>query len=323
MTIPRAVYLGIAAILALVPPAFAQSDPASYPNQRVTIVVPFSAGSITDGLARVLADKLGETWKQQVIVENRPGIAGTASVAKSAPDGYTLILTSNGHTIAAVVNKNLPYDPAKDFVGVTEVADVPQVLIVPPELPVKTVKDFITLANSKPGQLNFSSAGLASTSYLGAELFKQAAKIDIVHIPHKGAPESITSVMRNDSQLFFLGVNLSVELAKAGKIRAMAISTAKRIAALPDVPTVAESGLPGYAYDAWFGVLAPAHTPRPILSKISQDIARILQMPDVSEKLTRQGVDIAFNSPDAFDKVLKSDVENNSKILRAAGVGGN
>jgi tripartite-type tricarboxylate transporter receptor subunit TctC len=186
--------------------AMAQGD-ASYPSQRVTIVVPFSAGSITDGLARVLADKLGEVWKQQVIVENRPGIAGTASVAKSAPDGYTLILTSNGHTIASVVNKNLPYDPAKDFIGVSEVATVPQVLIVPPDLPVKTVKDFIELAKAKPGQLNFASAGLASTSYLGAELFKQMAKIDIVHIPHKGAPESITSVMRNDSQLFFLGVN--------------------------------------------------------------------------------------------------------------------
>jgi tripartite-type tricarboxylate transporter receptor subunit TctC len=302
--------------------AMAQGD-ASYPSQRVTIIVPFSAGSITDGLARVLADKLGEIWKQQVIVENRPGIAGTASLAKSAPDGYTLILTSNGHTIASVVNKNLPYDPAKDFIGVSEVATVPQVLIVPPDLPVKTVKDFIELAKAKPGQLNFASAGLASTSYLGAELFKQMAKIDIVHIPHKGAPESVTSVMRNDSQLFYLGVNLSVGLHKAGKIHALAISTAKRSAALPDVPTVAESGLPGFAYDAWFGVLAPANTPSAIVSKVSQDIGRILQMPDVAEKLTRQGVDIAFNAPEVFDKILKSDVESNSKVLRAAGIGGN
>lgn len=319
MTIFRLIGYAIAALLAMVFSAFAQGE--SYPSQRVTIVVPFSAGSITDGLARVLADKLTETWKQQVIVENRPGIAGTASVAKSAPDGYTLILTSNGHTIAAVVNKNVPYDPAKDFVGVTEVATVPQVLIVPPDLPVKSVKDFIDLANGKPGQLNFASAGLASTSYLGAELFKQAAKINIVHIPHKGAPESVTSVMRNDAQLFFLGVNLAVELHKAGKIRALAISTAKRSPALPDVPTVAESGLPGYVYDAWFGVLAPAGTPKPILNKVSQEIARILQMPDVAAKLIRQGVDIAFNTPEAFDKTLKADVENNTKILRAAGVG--
>ena len=172
---------------------------ADYPNQTVRIVVPFSAGSITDGLARVLADKLAELWKQQVIVENRPGIAGTASVAKSAPDGYTLMLTSNGHTIAAVVNKNLPFDPAKDFTGVTQVALVPQALIVPPNLPAKNVVGVDRAGARQAGEMNFSSAGLASTSYLGAEMLKQTAKINIVHVPHKGAPEAITSVMRGDS----------------------------------------------------------------------------------------------------------------------------
>ena len=320
----RLSWLGILALLSAISSAYGQSDPAqSYPNQTVRIVVPFSAGSITDGLARVLADKLTEIWRQQVIVENRPGIAGTAGVAKSAPDGYTLMLTSNGHTIAAVVNKNLPYDPAKDFVGITEVASVPQVLVVPPDLPAKTVKEFIALANSKPGQLNFASAGLASTSYLGAELFKQAAKINIVHIPHKGAPEAATSVIRGETHLYFYGVNLSAELHQAGKVRAIAISTAKRSKALPDVPTVKESGLPDYEYDAWFGVLAPANTPRPILTKISQDIARVLQMPDVADRLTKQGVDIAFNTPEVFDAVIKRDIETNTKTLRAAGVGGN
>src|SRR6187399_1279139 len=150
-----------------------------YPNQMVRIVVPFSAGSSTDSLARVLSDELTRLWKQNVVVENRPGIAGTASVARSAPDGYTLMLTSNGHTIGAVVNKNLPYDPAKDFAGVTEVASVPQALIVPPDLPAKNVMEFVQLAKASPGKMNFSSAGLASTSYLGAELLKQTAKIDI------------------------------------------------------------------------------------------------------------------------------------------------
>ena len=232
---------GVAALFGSAPGALAQSD---YPNQRVTIIVPFSAGSITDGLARVLADRLGDMWKQQVIVENRPGIAGTASVARSAPDGYTLMLTSNGHTIGAVVNKNLPYDPAKDFAGVTEVATVPQALIVPPDLPAKNVTEFVALAKASPGKMNFSSAGLASTSYLGAELLKQTAKIDIVHVPNKGAPEAITSVMRNDSQLFFLGVNLAIELKQAGKIKVIAVSTPKRSPAMADVPTVAESGLP-------------------------------------------------------------------------------
>src|SRR3954464_6075267 len=162
-----AIWLGVTALLALTGGAAAQPSADAYPNQTVRIVVPFSAGSITDGLARVLADELAKAWKQSVIVENRPGIAGTASVAKAAPDGYTLMLTSNGHTIASVVNKNLPYDPAKDFAGVTEVAEVPQALIVPPDLAVKNVKEFIELARQSPGKMNFTSAGLASTSYLG------------------------------------------------------------------------------------------------------------------------------------------------------------
>jgi tripartite-type tricarboxylate transporter receptor subunit TctC len=294
----------------------------TYPSQMVRIVVPFSAGSITDGLARVLADKLAERWQQQVIVENRPGIAGTASVAKAAPDGYTLMLTSNGHTIASVVNKNLPYDPAKDFAGVTEVAEVPQALIVPPDLAVKNVKEFVELARKSPGKMNFTSAGLASTSYLGAELFKQTAKIDIVHVPNKGAPEAVTSVMRNDAQLFYLGVNLAVDLHQTGKVRAIAVSTPKRSPALPDVPTVAESGLPDYKYDAWFAVMAPAGTPKPVLDKVSGDIVRILQNPEIAERLTKQGVDIVYSSPDKFDAVLKADVGRNSAILRAAGIGG-
>ncbi|MEW6451113.1 MAG: tripartite tricarboxylate transporter substrate binding protein [Pseudomonadota bacterium] len=311
-----------AVALAIAPSAFAQTA-GDYPNQRVTIVVPFSAGSITDGLARVLADKLTDIWKQQVIVENRPGIAGTASVARAAPDGYTLMLTSNGHTIGAVVNKNLPYDPAKDFAGITEVASVPQALIVPPDLPAKNVSEFVALAKASPGKMNFSSAGLASTSYLGAELLKQTAKIDIMHVPNKGAPEAVTSVMRNDSQLFFLGVNLAIELRQAGKIKVIAVSTPKRSPAMPDVPTVSESGLPTYEYDAWFAVMAPANTPKPVLDKVARDIAGILKTPDVAERLTKQGVDIVFNTPDVFDKTLKTDVERNSGILRAAGVGAN
>lgn len=320
----RLASLAAAAFFAAAAVSHAQTaSEGAYPSQRVTIVVPFSAGSITDGLARVLADRLAEVWRQQVIVENRPGIAGAAGVAKAAPDGLTLMLTSNGHTIAAVVNKNLPFDPARDFVGVTAIATVPQALIVPPELPAKNVTEWIALARGKPGQMNFSSAGLASTSYLGAEMFKQTAKIDIVHIPQRGAPEAITSVMRNESQLFFLGVNIATELHVSGKVRAIAVAKARRSPALPDVPTVAESGLPGYQYESWFGVLAPAGVPKPILAKVSADIARILQTPEIAERLTRQGVEIGFNTPDEFDAVLKRDVANNTALLKAAGVGGN
>jgi tripartite-type tricarboxylate transporter receptor subunit TctC len=311
----RVISLASVALAASVLGASAQT----YPSQTVRIVVPFSAGSITDGLARILADKLGEMWKQQVIVENRPGLPGTTSVAKSAPDGYTLMLTSNGHTIAGAINKAIQFDPVKDFAGVTRVASVPLVAIVPPDFAGKTLKDFITLANEKPGQLNFSSAGIASTSYLSAEIFKQDAKINIVHVPFKGAPEAVTAVLRNDVQLYFAPIPASQELSATGKVKAIAINSDKRVAQLPDVPTVAET-LPGYKYESWFGVLVPAGTPEAIRTKVSQDIARVLQMPDVSEKLLKQGSIPAPTTPAEFDAINKSDTERYGKILKDAGI---
>ena len=316
-------WLGIAALLAAHSGALAQStDPAQFPNQPVRIVVPFSAGSNTDGQARIIADKLNEVWRQQVIVENRPGIPGTLSVAKAAPDGYTLMLTSSGHTVAHVLYKNLAFDPVKDFAGVTQTTSVPAALVVPPDFPAKTVAEFIALAKEKPGQLNFASAGTASTSYLAGEVFKQLAKINIVHIPHKGAPEAMTSILRNDSQLYFVSANLATELFASRKIRILAVSSEKRFPQLPDVPTVKESGLPEYVYDSWFGIMAPAGVPRPLLDKINRDIVRVLQMPDVAEKMTRQGLVVVTQAPDRFDAVIKSESERFGKILKDAGVGG-
>jgi tripartite-type tricarboxylate transporter receptor subunit TctC len=291
----------------------------TYPNQVVRIVVPFSAGSITDGLARILADKLAELWKQQVIVENRPGLPGTTGVAKSPPDGYTLMLTSNGHTIAGAINKNIQFDPVKDFAGVSRVAAVPLVAIVPPEFPAKTLKDFIALAKERPGQLNFSSAGVASTSYLSAEIFKQDAKINIVHIPYKGAPEATTAVVRNDAQLYFAPIPATRELSATGKVRAIGINSAKRVPQLPDVPTIAET-LPNYKYESWFGVFAPAGTPQPVLTKVSEDIAKVLEMPDVKEKLLAQGSIPAPTTPSEFDAINKADTERYGKILQEAGI---
>jgi tripartite-type tricarboxylate transporter receptor subunit TctC len=315
----RYVWLGLAAIAAAmqISPASAQN----YPSQLVRIVVPFSAGSITDGLARILADKLTGMWKQQVIVENRPGLPGTTSVAKATPDGYTLMLTSNGHTIAGVLNKNIQFDPVKDFAGVSRVASVPLVAIVPPDSPAKTLKDFIALAQQKPGQLNFSSAGVASTSFLSAEIFRQDAKINIVHVPYKGAPEAVTAVVRGDAQLYFAPIPSARNLGSAGKVRALAINSDRRVPQLPDVPTIAEAAVPGYKYESWFGVMAPAKTPPAILAKVSQDIATVLKMPDVSEKMINQGSIPAPNSPAEFDAIIKSDTERYGTILRAAGLG--
>jgi len=319
MTALRATLLAMTTVAAS---AFGTSLDASaqaYPNQVVRIVVPFSAGSITDGLARILADKLGDLWKQQVIVENRPGLPGTTAVAKSAPDGYTLMLTSNGHAIASAINKNIQFDPVKDFAGVSRVAAVPLVAIVPPDFPGKTLKDFIALANEKPGQLNFSSAGVASTSYLSAEILKQDAKINIQHVPYKGAPEATTAVIRNDVQMYMAPIPATQELSATGKVKAIAINSAKRVPQLPDVPTVAET-LPNYKYESWFGVLAPAGTPQPILTKVSEDIAKVLEMPDVREKLLAQGSIPAPTTPSEFDAINKADTERYGKILKDAGI---
>src|SRR5262249_16092790 len=304
---------GMASLLGTSVAALAQN----YPNQVVRIVIPFSAGSITDGLARILADKLAEVWKQQVIVENRPGLPGTTGVAKSPPDGYTLMLTSNGHTIAGAINKNIQFDPVKDFAGVTRVASVPLVAIVPPEFPAMTLKDFIMLAKERPGQLNFSSAGVASTSYLSAEICKQDAKINIVHIPYTRAPT--TARTRNAAQMYFAPIPATQEPSSTGKVRAIAINSAKRVPQLPDVPTVAET-LPNYKYESWFGVLAPAGTPQPILTKVSEDIAKVLVMEDVKEKLLAHESIPAPTPPSQFDAINKSDTERYGKILKEAGI---
>lgn len=312
--------IGVVAIACSGALAPSQAAAQSYPARQVSIVVPFGAGSITDGMARVIADKLGPVWKQVVIVENKPGLPGTASVARSAADGHTLMLTSNGHTIAAVINKDITFDPVKDFAGVTVIASVPLVAIVPADSPAKTLKEFIALAAASPGKLNFSSAGLASTSYLSTEIFRQQAKINLVHVPYKGVPDATTAVIRGDVQIYFAPIPQARELAIAGKVRALAINSDKRAPQLADVPTIAEAAVPDYKYESWFGLMAPAGTPRAILSKVSQDVAAVLGMADVREKLTAYGSIPAPNTPEQFDAIIKSDTQRYGKVLRDAGV---
>jgi tripartite-type tricarboxylate transporter receptor subunit TctC len=315
MTKLRVTFLALTALAISNLAASAQS----YPNQVVRVVVPFSAGSITDGLARILAEKLSDMWKQQVIVENRPGLPGTTSVAKSAPDGYTLMLTSNGHTIAGAINKSIQFDPVKDFAGVSRVANVPLVAIVPPDFQASTVADFIARAKEKPGALNFSSAGVASTSFLSAEIFRQEAKINIQHVPYKGAPEATTAVIRGDAQLYMAPIPATQELSATGKVKALGINSAKRVPQLPNVPTIAET-LPSYKYDSWFAVFAPAGTPQAIRDKVSADIAKVLAMPDVADRLTKQGSIPAPTKPAELDAINKSDTERYGKILKDAGI---
>jgi tripartite-type tricarboxylate transporter receptor subunit TctC len=322
MTTLRSLCLGAAALAAALAAAPAAGLAQGYPNQVVRIVVPFSAGSATDTLARSLAEKLSDTWKQQVVVENRPGLAGTTTVAKSAPDGYTIMLTSNGHTVAGAVNKSLQFDPVKDFAGITQVATVPLVLIVNPDVPAKNLQEFLAHARAKPGQLNFASPGLGSSTFIAAALFKDATKLDIVHVPYKGAPESVTSVIRGDSHMYFNPANVSMELMESGKVRAIAVATEKRVPTMPNVPTMDESGLKGFSYDSWFGLMAPAGTPKEIIAKINKDTIAALQDKALQERLAKQGgVTIITNTPAEFDAIIRRDTARYTKIFEALGVG--
>jgi tripartite-type tricarboxylate transporter receptor subunit TctC len=236
-----------------------------------------------------------------VIVENRPGLAGTSSVAKAPADGYTLMLTSNGHTVIGSLNKNLSFDPIKDFVGVSQVASTPLILIAPPESATKSVKDLIDAAKAKPGALNYGSAGLGSTTGIAAELFKQNTGTDIVHVPFRGLPESQTAVIRGDVAMAFTFFNVGGDLVQSGKVRGLAVTGGRRLPGLPGIPTFNEAGVANFQYDAWFGILAPGATPKAIVSKVSADVGGVLQAPDMKARFEQQGVDLVSSAPEAFD----------------------
>ena len=319
MTMLRMAWLAAAALLAAAVGAPAPALAQNFPNQRVTIVVPFGAGSVTDILARIVADEASRRWNQQVVVENRPGLAGTAGAAKATPDGHTLLLTSNGHTVAGLVTKNPPFDPVKDFAGITRVSSVPLYLIINPDVPAKNLKELIDVAKAKPGTLNFSSPGLASTTFIAGALFRKAAGINIVHVPFKSAPDAVTAVVRGDAHMYFAPVNLSKEMAEAGKVRAIAAVTAERIPQMPDVPTFKEAGLT-FVYDAWFGLLTQAAVPRDIVNKLNADMVAILKSPEVKEKLARQFVIGVTDTPEQFDKTIKDETANLTVVFKEAGI---
>jgi tripartite-type tricarboxylate transporter receptor subunit TctC len=311
----QSLLLACVATVAAMSGALAQ-DAAKYPEQLVRIVVPFSAGSMTDLLARVIADKLQQRWGKDVIVENRPGLAGTSSVAKGAADGYTLMLTSNGHTVISHLNKNLAFDPVKDFVGVTQVAITPLIMVVPPDSPPKNVKELVEMARSKPGALNYSSAGLGSTTGIAGALFRQTTKTDIVHVAFKGLPETHTAIIRGDVALGFSFFSAAGDLILSGKVRALGVTAPNRLSVLPDVPTFAEAGLPEFEYDSWFGIMAPAGVPKAIVAKASQDIREVLQMADVKARFEPQGAVLASNTPEQFDQIIARDVERYSTLFK-------
>lgn len=300
-------------VLAASTPLHAQS----FPTQMVRLAVPFSAGSMTDILARSTAEQVRQRWNQTVLIENRPGLAGVVSVAKAAADGYTLMLTSNGHTVIGVVNKNAGVDPIRDFVAVSKVASMPSILIVPASSPYATLKDLIDAAKAKPGILNYASAGLGSATGIAAELLRQITATDMALVPHRGMPEAQTSVMRGDSALGFTFFNVGGDLVQSGMLRALAVTGTSRMAQLPAVPTFAEAGFPAFQYDAWFGVFAPAGTPPAIITQVNKDINGALMEPQMTKIFAPQGVNLEGGSAVEFAALVKADTERFAKLFPA------
>ena len=294
----------------------------SYPTKPIRIVVPFTAGSATDILARLIGPKLLESWGQQVVVDNRPSAGGTVAgviVATATPDGHTLMLTSSGFAGSAALYAKLPYDTLKDFAGVTQIASTPLLLVVGPGLGVKNVKELIALAQQKPGQINFGSSGIGSGTHYAGEFFKLSAGIDVVHIPYKGTPEAISDTMAGRIQFFLSPVLPSMTLVKSGRLMALAVTTKDRLAMLPDVPTIAEAALPGFEYDGWYGLVAPARTPRTIVNALSREVGRILLLPDVKERIASQGATPRPTTPEEFDRLVRDDIVTRGKVFKASG----
>jgi tripartite-type tricarboxylate transporter receptor subunit TctC len=294
----------------------------AYPNRPVRMLVPFAPGSQTDILARWIGEKMTEKSSEQIVVDNRPSAGGTIAsqyVLAANPDGHTLMMVSTGHAGNATMYSKLPYDTVKDFSGVTRVASVPNLLVVSPTLGPKSVKELIAYAKARPGQINFSSAGIGSGTQINGEMFKAAAGIEATHVPYKGAVDSLNDAITGRVQFTFNPVVVAGPQVKAGRALALAVSTAKRSPLFPDLPTVAEAGLPGFDYDQWYGLLVSAKTPRPVVSVVNKEIVRILNLPDIKERMLTQGATPTPSTPEEFDAFIRSEVKRFAKVLIAAG----
>ena len=294
---------------------------AVYPSKVIKIVVPFTAGSATDIMARIVGEKLSSSLGQSVVVENRPGAGGTlgaSQVARSEPDGYTLLVVSTGHVVNPALYANLNYDTLGDFAAVSPLAALPSVLVVGAGSPIKNVAELIAAAKAKPGQLNYASAGVGSATHVNAEKFRAQANIQVTHIPFKGTPETIVETSSGRVDFMFTPVLASIPSIRDNRMRAIAVSTSKRSSALPDVPTVAEAGLPGFVFDFWIGMLAPAKTPKAIVNKLNAEVRNILQQPDVKDRLSKLGADPMPMSPEQFDAYIKEEFTTLGAVMKSA-----
>jgi tripartite-type tricarboxylate transporter receptor subunit TctC len=311
-----------ASMLAFPPVALAQSD---YPNRPIKLVIGFAPGGSTDIVGRIVAQRLGERLGQTVVVENKAGAGGTIgadATAKAPPDGYTLTLgTTSTHAIAAGAYSKLPYDPVKDFQPISLVAITPYLLVVNPQVPVKTLSEFVTLAKSQPGKMNYASAGSGTATHLAMEMLKDAAKLDIVHVPYKGNAPADIAILAGEVQTVFGSMPALLQNTKANKVRPIAVGTTARSPALPDVPTIAEQGYPGFEAALWLGVFAPAGTPKPIVDRLFKELVAIVATPEFKAAMDANGAEpIASKSPEEFREMLRGQVDKYVKITKAVGI---
>ena len=300
-------------------PAAAQT----YPAKPIRIIVPYAAGGNTDLTARALAEKLTDAYKRQVIVDNRPGGAtniGSDAVAKAAPDGYTLLMGGASNAINMSLFKKLPYDTVRDFEPITLCVQGANVLSIHPSVPAKNLRELIALAKAQPGKLNFASSGLGSSNQMAAELLKVMTGINIVHVPYKGNAPAITDTLGGHVEMIFSGVPALVPHIQSGRLRAIAIGSLKRFPALPTVPTFDESGVKGYEATTWFGLLAPAKTPKEIVMRLNVEVDRILKSPDLKERFLNDGLEAMGGSPEAFAKFIRAEIDKYARVMKAANI---
>lgn len=308
---------GIAALLVA-----AGAGAQSFPNKPFRIVVPFTPGSASDILARMIGPKMLERWGQQVVVDNRPSAAGVVAgeiVAKALPDGYTLMVTSSAFAGSAALGMKLPYDSIKDFAGISQIVSTPLVVVVGPGLGVRSLQELIALAKRNPGKINFASSGIGSGTHYAGELFRLAAGIDAVHVPYKGTPEALNDTLAGRIEYYITPLLPAVALIKSERLLALAVTTAQRVPLLPDVPTIAEAALAGFEYDGWFGIFAPARTPRAVVNTLSREVARIMALAEIKERVASLGAVPRPSTPEGFDKLVHSEIGKRAEVFRSAG----
>jgi len=318
----RRVAAAALAVLALVATGEAGAQ-APFPSRNARLVVPFPPGGPLDAVGRAIAQKLTEAWGQSVVVDNRPGAGGNIGadlVAKSAPDGYTVVMGAlSTHAVNPSLYPSMPYDAVKDFAPITLVAVTPNVLVVNPSLPVNSVQELVAYAKARPGKLSFGSGSNGSAGHLAGELFKVDAGIDMVHIPFKGGAPATQALLAGDTQLMFDNLANAMPQVRAGKLRALAVTTAERSRLAPDLPTMAEAGLPGFDISTWFGLLAPAGTPPDVVARWNADVTRILAAPDMRERLAAQGAEAAPTTPAAFGQFIRNELVKYARIVKSSG----